>query len=154
MPHSERIKSPYLRSTALCVASGDAVSGAAVLDGMLARKPKYAKISRMENVCQGAAIRRRGGCGGIGICACVGAMVAGLSFMHFPNRRYMKIWADTQARKEKLQPSGFAMDTALSVAHRHPVPATASAGSLFDFECRLGARSNRDPSPLRSSGGG
>jgi len=49
----------------------------------------------------------------------------------------MKIWADTQARKEKLQPSGFAMDTALSVAHRHPVPATASAGSLFDFECRL-----------------
>src|ERR1700691_624382 len=105
MPHSERIKSAYLRSTAPCVA----VSGAAVLDGMLARKPKYAKISRMESVCQGAAIRRRGG-GGV----CVGAREAGVSFMRLPNRRYTKRWADTQERKEKLQRRKFAVDAARS----------------------------------------
>src|ERR1700689_2921641 len=125
MPHSERIKSAYLSRTALCVAVGGAVSGAAVLDGMLARKPKYAKISRMESVCQGAAIRRPGGGGGVGVRVCLGAMVAGLSFMRLPNRRYTKIWVDTQGRKKKLQREGFAMDAALSRAHRHPVPATA-----------------------------
>src|ERR1700683_3815520 len=104
MPHSERIKSAYLRSTALCVAVGGAVSGAAVPDGMLARKPKYAKISRIDSVCQGAAIRRRSGGGGVGVCVCVGGMVTGWSFMRLANRRYTKIWADTQGRKEKLQP--------------------------------------------------
>src|SRR5580658_547279 len=78
MPHSERIKSAYLRSTALCEAFGCADSGATVLDGIPARKPKYAKISRIESVCHGEAIRRRGG----GVCG--GARVAGLSSMGLP----------------------------------------------------------------------
>src|SRR5271170_3609158 len=77
MPHSERIKSAYLRSTALCVAVGCAVPGAMELDGRVARKPKYAKISRMESVCHGAAISRRG----VGVGACVCAGVVGLSVM-------------------------------------------------------------------------
>src|SRR5271154_412388 len=99
MPHSERIKSAYLRSTALCVAVGCAVPGAMELDGRVARKPKYAKISRMESVCHGAAISRRG----VGVGACICAGVGGSSFMRSPQRRYTKIWIDTQARAEKLQ---------------------------------------------------
>src|SRR5271154_2827786 len=81
MPHSERISSAYFTRTELCDALGCADSGATVLDGRLARKPKYAKISRMESVCQGAAIRRRGG-GAVGDCVCVGE--AGLLFMRLP----------------------------------------------------------------------
>src|ERR1700689_4215799 len=96
MPHSERIKSAYLSRTALCVAVGCAVSGATVLDGMLARKPKYARISRMEHVCQGAGIRGRGGGVGAGVCVCVGGIVAGLWFMRAPQRKYTKIWVRTQ----------------------------------------------------------
>src|SRR5271163_431906 len=96
MPHSERIKSAYLRSTALCEAFGCADSGATVLDGIPARKPKYAKISRMESVCHGEAIRRRDGVGD-----CAGAGGDGLSFMGFPKihedmDRYARV-------REKLQ---------------------------------------------------
>src|ERR1700734_2048097 len=79
MPHSERISRKYFRRTAPCAALGCPDSGATVLDGRLARKPKYAKISRMENVCHGAAIRRRGG---LGDCVCAGR--AGMSVMRSP----------------------------------------------------------------------
>src|SRR5580658_10839797 len=79
MPHSERISRKYFRRTAPCAALGCPDSGATVLDGRLARKPKYAKTSRMESVCHGAAIRRRGGVGG---CVCAGA--AGLSVISSP----------------------------------------------------------------------
>src|SRR5580658_187911 len=79
MPHSQRIKSAYFRSTALCETIGCAGSRATVFDGIPVRKPKYAKMSRMENVCHGAAIRRRGGAGD---CVCV--PVARLSVMRSP----------------------------------------------------------------------
>jgi hypothetical protein len=146
MPHSERIKSAYLSRTALCVAVACAVSGARVLDGVLARKPKYAKISRMESVCQGAAIRRRGGGVGAGVCVCVGASVAGLSFMRSPQRRYTKIWVDTQTRAEKLQGS-FCSALRLGRVRRHPEE-RSDEGSVFVHGIAKHATSKRDP-PLR-----
>src|ERR1700677_991085 len=80
MPHSERIRSAHFSRTALCEAIGCADSGATALDGSPGRKPKHAKISRMERVVHGAAIRRRGA--GVGACICAG--VVGLSVMRAP----------------------------------------------------------------------
>src|SRR5271168_1503192 len=78
MPHSERIRSAYLKSTALCDAFGCADSGATVLKGIPVRKPRYAKTSRMESVCHGAAIRRPGGAD------CIWVEGVGTSFMRSP----------------------------------------------------------------------
>src|ERR1700721_4082206 len=96
MPHSERISRKYFRRTAPCAALGCADSGATALDGRLARKPKYEKISRMESVCHGAAIRRRGALGD-----CVWAAGAGVSVMRSPR---IQEHTDRYARaREKLQ---------------------------------------------------
>src|SRR5580704_9697597 len=72
----------------------------------------------MDSVCQGAAIRRPGGSGGVGVCVSLAAMVAGLSFMRLLDRRYTKIGVDTRWRKEKSQRKAFAVDAACSWAHQ------------------------------------
>src|ERR1700722_2522476 len=59
MPHSVAMAIKYPRRIAAWETAACADSGASACCGVAARNPKYPKISRIESVCHGEAMKRR-----------------------------------------------------------------------------------------------